>query len=426
MKKNSPTISVIIPVHNTEKYLRQCLDSVVHQSLRDIEIICIDDGSTDSSRDILLEYAGSDERFRILTRDFASGSAAVPRNMGLEIAKGEYLSILDSDDRFDESMLEKMYNKALANDSDVVMCDNYLVYSDGLGENGELHHDYLPDKAVFSYKDIPEKIFQISNATAWHKLIRRDLVEKNGLRFQEGVPSLDDIYFVNMIDVLAKRISIIDEKLVYYRVENENAQTTKIAKHYESFNLAFSELFRKLKEIRLFDEVSESLRIWTLNTGEWWLSCIHEYDVYCKVQEHLKNDWFKGLELDLTNTDRLFPRLLNFYQDMMGQEHLANRQEMAESIPEGNRIVIYGMGSHGRKAYDFIANCGKHDVVAWCDRQAEEDGFFDGIMACRPEQLRDIEYDKIVIGIYDDAVVNSVKNDLMAMGIEEDRIAVYR
>lgn len=105
--KQAVKVSVIIPVYNSEAYLKECLDSVVHQTLQDIEIICVDDGSTDASMDILQKYAQKDERFRILEQQHLGGGAA--RNLGLKEAEGEYLSFLDSDDYFELDMLQKIY-----------------------------------------------------------------------------------------------------------------------------------------------------------------------------------------------------------------------------------------------------------------------------------------------------------------------------
>ena len=123
----TPKVSVIIPVYNVEKYLRECLDSVVNQTLREIEIICVDDGSTDSSLDILKEYASKDNRITVIGQQ--NLHAGVARNAGLAVARGEYLSFLDSDDFFELNMLAEMYNTAKKDGSDTVICGNY-VYND--------------------------------------------------------------------------------------------------------------------------------------------------------------------------------------------------------------------------------------------------------------------------------------------------------
>ena len=114
----APKISVIIPVYNTEKYLHQCLDSVVNQTLKELEIICVDDGSTDSSLEILKEYAQKDNRFTILTQK--NLHAGVARNAGLTVAKGEYVHFLDSDDYLYSNVYKKLYNCLVDNNLDLI------------------------------------------------------------------------------------------------------------------------------------------------------------------------------------------------------------------------------------------------------------------------------------------------------------------
>ena len=115
----TPKVSVIIPVYNTAEFLRQCLDSIVNQTLQDIEIICVDDGSTDASLDILHEYASNDSRITILTQQ--NKGAGVARNTGMQIAHGEYLAFFDSDDFFDLRLFEKVTRKADATNADIVL-----------------------------------------------------------------------------------------------------------------------------------------------------------------------------------------------------------------------------------------------------------------------------------------------------------------
>ena len=131
METNCPKVSIIIPVYNVEKYLKKCLDSVINQTLKDIEIICIDDGSTDSSYTILNEYAQKDNRFVILKQK--NNGAGAARNKGIEIAKGEYLYFLDSDDFVDITLLEKAHTKIKENDCDICIFKNYF-YNDNTKE----------------------------------------------------------------------------------------------------------------------------------------------------------------------------------------------------------------------------------------------------------------------------------------------------
>ena len=127
---NKTAVSVIIPAWNASSYLRQCLDSVTSQTLTDIEIICVDDGSTDDTSDILCEYAEKDTRISVIRQENRGAGAA--RNNALKYAKGKYLSFLDADDFFEPEMLEKSYAAAEKNQADIVVfgCDYYSEAND--------------------------------------------------------------------------------------------------------------------------------------------------------------------------------------------------------------------------------------------------------------------------------------------------------
>lgn len=123
----NPKVSIVIPIYNVERYLRQCLDSVVNQTLKDIEIICVDDGSTDSSPDIIKEYVDKDPRVKVITKPNSGYGNSM--NRGFDMAEGEYIGIVESDDYADPDMFEKLYEVASANDLDVVKSGFYFYYS---------------------------------------------------------------------------------------------------------------------------------------------------------------------------------------------------------------------------------------------------------------------------------------------------------
>lgn len=127
-------ISVIIPVYNVEKYLEQCLDSVINQNLQDIEIICVDDGSTDNSPSILEKFSSKDNRIKIFSKE--NGGQASARNLGIKKAKGKYIAFVDSDDFIKEDMFVKLYDVAENNNLDIAMC-KIALYDDNTGNIDE-------------------------------------------------------------------------------------------------------------------------------------------------------------------------------------------------------------------------------------------------------------------------------------------------
>ena len=179
-------VSVILPVYNVEKYLKECLDSILNQTLQEIEVICVDDGSTDRSLEILREYEKKDKRVIVLTQENKGAGAA--RNKGLAIAKGEYLSFLDSDDFFASGMLEEAYRRCVEKKAQICVYQ-VLRYNEKTKETiydkGSFKKENAPRKDVFCYKDMPDHILDSFQNWAWNKLISHELVKKYHIKFQE-------------------------------------------------------------------------------------------------------------------------------------------------------------------------------------------------------------------------------------------------
>lgn len=223
-------ISVIIPVYNVEDYLSECLNSVCNQTLDDLEIICIDDGSTDNSLKILNEYAQSDSRFKIITKE--NGGQATARNLGIKEAQGEYIAFVDSDDFIEAEMLEKLYTKASDNNLDLTMC-KIATYDNQTEEIRNNVWYYMLgvfrdfEKDIFTHKDTKEFTCNIA-VTPYNKLYKTGLIKDNDILFPEGVIFEDEKFFFDVY-LRAKRVSIVDEFLYYYRV-NRKGSTVDITK----------------------------------------------------------------------------------------------------------------------------------------------------------------------------------------------------
>ncbi|MFR5731897.1 MAG: glycosyltransferase family 2 protein [Clostridium sp.] len=179
-------VTVIMPVYNAAEYLRESLDCLTKQTLQDIEIICVDDGSTDESLCILEEYSKKDNRFMVLSQK--NLHAGVARNNGIDHASGEYMIFLDADDLFELELLEKTYKQGIQQDADIVLFDaDYFNTETGerLVQNHLLRTELLDGKEVFSRKDIPDRLFTITTTCPWTKLYSRKFIEKYKLRFSE-------------------------------------------------------------------------------------------------------------------------------------------------------------------------------------------------------------------------------------------------
>ena len=204
MKKKTPSISVIMPVWNGEKYLPRCLDSLLAQAFTDWEIICINDGSRDNSAEILKKYAARDKRFKIITKKKNMGVSAA-RNDGLAMAGGKYIHCFDADDFIDADCYEKMFAAAQENNADMACC--------GFVSNSKYTHGIKYKKSVV-LTGIYEKLKKTNlllDSYLWRCLIKRDLISKNKLLFNTELIAQEDTLFILEVARLAKSIVIVPD-----------------------------------------------------------------------------------------------------------------------------------------------------------------------------------------------------------------------
>lgn len=205
MTKNSPVISIVVPVFNVEKYLSHCLDSIIGQSYNNLEIICVNDGSTDNSADILDLYAAKDYRIKIITQKNAGLSVA--RNTALDYATGEYISFIDSDDWIAPDFYEILINEALASDAQVVQCGYHKISEE---------HDKIKLFSAGCWQNYTEILSNLDKCYVWNKIWRADILKKYQLRFEPHL-YYEDILFTAKA---AKHITnwvLIDYAGYFYR-----------------------------------------------------------------------------------------------------------------------------------------------------------------------------------------------------------------
>lgn len=290
-------ISVIIPVYNVEPYLCQCLDSIITQTLQDIEIICVDDGSTDNSYTILQEYASKDKRI-IALRQQNSG-AGIARNTGMKVTKGEYLAILDSDDFFEPDMLKKAYLQCKKDNADICVfrSDKY----DTQRQKYEpipwtIKKQYLPEHIPFRPVEIYPYIFQMFNGWSWDKLYRRDFVERTGLQFQ-GLRTTNDAFFVYMASIQAEKITIVDEILAHHRVNNKASLSVTREKSWDCCWQAVAAIQQELKNRNQYEMVEQSFINWALHFLLWNVHTLKDVSKDKLILE-MQNICFVVLELE--------------------------------------------------------------------------------------------------------------------------------
>ena len=261
-----PKVSVIIPVYNSAEYLAQCLDTIIEQTLKDIEIICIDDGSTDNSFDILKTYSEKDERITIIKqRNMHSG---VAKNAGLAVAKGNYLSFLDSEDFFELNMLEIMYKRIIKKQSDIIICKYKFIDLDTEQFNkkiftNNLRLDLIDKKNNISALQISKIIFQFCEGWTWDKLFRTEFILSNDIKFQ-NLSNYNDNQFTYTALCFSKSITVSKKRLVIKRQAHKNLLSTYKDKDSLDFLLAFNKIKYNLEKSGLYHIFKDSLWKWII------------------------------------------------------------------------------------------------------------------------------------------------------------------
>lgn len=234
-------VSVIVPVYNVEGYIRKCLESLTNQTLDDMEIIIIDDGSTDLSKDIIKEYVEKYNNVMYYKKE--NGGLSDARNYGLQFATGKYIAFLDSDDYVDANLYKKMYEKAKKEDSDMVECNFYWVY-------GKRNKKDIGEK----YRD-KKQMFEKARVVAWNKLYKKEILNKADVKFPKGLRYEDVEFFYKIIPYLEK-VSFIKEPLIYYVQREQSIANTQNEKTKDIFTV-LDNVIRYYKENNLYEEYKE-------------------------------------------------------------------------------------------------------------------------------------------------------------------------
>lgn len=282
----SPLVSIVVPTYNAEVYLNECLDSLIGQTYRNIEIIVVDDGSTDVTLAMLQHYAENDDRITILQQEHAGGGAA--RNRGIDVATGDYLYFLDADDYADTQLLEKVVARIERDGSDIVVFPFYR-YDERVKEllvaSWGCRTDLFPGDVV-SWRDNPGFIFEAFHIYGWNKVFRRSLVEEHHLRYQD-VYLAEDLMFTGCALVQASAISPMQDVLVIHREGIATNLSSNKDMHPFDFISAFKAFKRYLEDEGLMDDLREGYCRWAMNACLYNLHTMNTFDTFSTVYQRL-------------------------------------------------------------------------------------------------------------------------------------------
>lgn len=280
-----PLVSVLIPVYNVEKYLRKCLDSVLSQTLVDIEVVCINDGSTDASLQILNEYQKRDRRVVVISKE--NGGLPSARNAALDVAKGRYVGFVDSDDFVEKNMFEKLYQTAVEHQSDIVICGANIFPEEPRASKwlyGSLsptycHYDEFHPEVLFGRID--------TNPFLWRTLVKKSLIDSRHFRLDEKIVLGEDKAFQAKLYPAAKGITVIPDKLYnYYWCRPESLMDVQVRDKITKKVAAHAMLIEKIGWELSVAGLSEAVREDTYKAFlEWSIPFIYDDFIYISMME---------------------------------------------------------------------------------------------------------------------------------------------
>ncbi len=303
-------LSIIIPVFNTGNFLNNCLNSILKQSFEDFEVICVDDGSTDNSLNILKSYENKDYRIKIFTQNNKGAGAA--RNLGLKHVNGEYILFADSDDWFEDNAFQLLYNQAKNLDTDLILFDSLEHKTDNISRERAYFNsnDFDFTNYIFDYHFRNNILVMNSFFVPWSKLYKAKFLLDNNIRFSE-IPIFNDMYFNVVTTVLASKIAYYPKILYHYNKLNSSSIQSKIKFDKKPFVIlyVYETIENFLKNHNLYEELEANFlksKFKQYNNVLNWVNDDYKEELFIKFRDDFKN-------LELVDSNILYNLSLKEY-----------------------------------------------------------------------------------------------------------------
>ena len=327
-------VSVVVPVYNAEPYLKECVDSLINQTLKNVEFIFVDDGSTDRSYEILAEYQRQDDRIQILRQQ--NLYAGVARNNGMKIATGKYIIFLDSDDFFELDMLEKAFNCAEENQAEITYFDYYYL---DLRTNSSWIPRYRDvSDGVFSPDQAGDQLFRLDNTAPWNKLYLRSFIDDCNVEFQP-IKKNNDTMFTCIVAMLADRIIHLKKPFVHYRMNNPTSLQGNYDNKRDNFIICLKALKQEMTLRGLYvDPYKQAYRVFVCRS-------------ISDNADRFSEEEFEGLkQFYLSVKESLIPSLFETQDDFINDQYINSIYEYDDI----ERLLFMKMYEEKQKRNDLL------------------------------------------------------------------------
>ncbi len=292
--KTHPKISIIMPIFNSENFIEECLSSLINQIFKNFELICVNDGSTDNTLKILKKFEEKDERIHIITQEnLGAGNA---RNVGMKASKGEYIIFLDSDDIFNETMLEELYAQIKGNNLEIVICNSQNFY---IFNNKTIfykkNYSFSKKKLMiinkkFSSLNIKENFFNTFIWWPWDKIFKKKYIENLGIEFQ-NLKSTNDLFFICSAVISSNKILFFDKILINHRVGIKSSIENSREKSWDNFYYALKKLKKFIKKKGLYKRFKQDFINYVASFSIWHLETMNGKS-FCFLYKKIRNEWW--------------------------------------------------------------------------------------------------------------------------------------
>ncbi len=372
-------ISVIVPIYNVERYLPKCVSSILDQTYHNIQIILVDDGSTDNSGRICDEYAEKDSRIEVIHKE--NGGLVSARKAGLLVATGQYIGFVDGDDYIDGNMYERLLENLTITEADFV----HMGYYKGkmiLSRLSDKVVDIRQNKSWFIENYILSSVNEeYVSPSIWSKLFKANFIKECYLEVPDSQSLGEDLISLIVCVLKGEKLSIMDSSCYHYCVRNTSITQEQNGKAF-------------LETIKAFQIIESILK---------------RYGCYNEIEDILIKDWLKVslcAALKRTSHDSFKVQCYGF----------GNMQ-----ILFGKKIVIYGAGEIGRDYYCQIRRYPKCEIVAWIDKNYQNI-HYDCFEVTGPKQLKQLDFDVLIVAVKYESNAIEIKKDLVNQGIKEAQI----